>query len=479
MTDVYDLTRMGCGELRINSLLRLEDLSGVIPDFTMLKTLQAPKVMENGSTVYMPHSLFIDGEEVYLPVLERFEAVNDGGYATIYKGRRSIYIPDYEMGDTSRAIDGTLKFKCVSGGQEICIKSCSVQLSAKEARTTPNTRSMYFSDSIQYLIHEAIIHGLIQNVLTRAGFPSAVPILHEIVAMTHDGTIQHLTDATDIKEIWITMEILKGVTLQRFLRRKLIRLPTKFKRNAHQLLKEKQNEILILDVCFQLVCYLHILQENLRFNHRDMKIDNAFWRYHPYREQWKNNIFVENVGTWKCKHDFVLIDFGFGCISQSTGCSSTPFQTLLGASSWFDSDSTCMKYGRDMAQFLFALHCVFPLQEYISAELFTLFVNATEAVETDSDFHVVSKHKLFAGFDWTGKPNPLGKKETLPEKTIFDEGIYTFLEKPGVDVPGCRPKTLLHTLGQYAKRYTDSFIPIPHTSVLGCLCVPSTAKADN
>jgi hypothetical protein len=286
--------------------------------------------------------------------------------------------------------------------------------------------------------------------------------------MTHDGSIQQLTNATDIKEIWITMEILNGVALPRFLRRKLTRLPTKFKRNAHQLLKQEQNELLILDLCFQLSCYLHILQENLRFNHRDMKIDNAFWRYHPHREQWKNNILVQDVGTWKCKYDFVLIDFGFGCISQCNTCGPVPFQTLVSASAWFEADPTCMKYGRDMAQFLYALHCYYPLQEYISSELFELFTNVTEAVETDAEFKVLSKHKLFAGFDWTGKPNPLGKKDKLPEKPAFDEGIYNYLEKSGVDVPGCRPKTLLHTLGNYAKRYTQSFIPIPTPSVFEC-----------
>lgn len=463
--DVYDLTRMGCGDLRINTLLRLQDLSGVIPDFTMLKTLQAPKYMENGSIIYVPHSLFIDGDEVYMPVLERFEILNDGGNAVIYKGRRSIYIPDYEIGDTSRAIDGTLNFKRVSEGHEICIKSSVVQLYGKEARATPNTRSLYFSDSIQYLIHEAVLHGLIQNALTRAGYPTAVPILHEIVALTHDGSIKQLLDATDIREVWITMEILNGATADRFLRRKLTRLPTKFKRTPHQLLKQMQNELLILDVLFQMSCYLNILQETLRFNHRDMKIDNAVWRYHPHRDKWKNNITVENVGTWKCKYDFVLIDFGFGCISECEMCGPVKFQTLLGACSWFDTGSTCMKYGRDMAQFLFALHCKFPLQEYISSELFELFARVTEAVETDSDLKEVSRHKLFLGFDGNGKPNAGGKAHTIYDKPVFDEGIYAHLEKPGVDVPGCRPKTLLHTLAMYAKRYTESFIPIPTPSI--------------
>ena len=470
LSDLYDLTRIGCGDLRVNTLLRVQDLSGAIPDFTMLKPLQSPKLMDNGSIVYIPHSMFFDQEEVYLPVLERFDILNGGGNAVIFKGRRSIYIPDYEAGDSSRAIDGNLNFKRVSEGHEICIKSSAVQLHGKEARATPNTRSLYFSDTIQYLIHEAVLHGLIQKALTRAGFPNAVPILYEIVALTHNGTIHQLINPKDIKEVWLTMEILKGTTADRFLHKRLVRVPTSFKRTPYQLVKEKQNELFILDMIFQLSCYLHILQDTLRFNHRDMKIDNAFWRYHPNREKWKKNILVENVGTWKCQDDFVLIDFGFGCISECELCGPVRFQTLLSACSSFDGDARCMKYGRDMAQFLFALHCKFPLQEYISTELFEILMDVTEAVETNSDSKAETRHNLLLGFDHNGKTYTFGKKPTSKDKPVFNEFIYAYLEKPEVEVPGCRPITLLQTLGKYAKRYTDSFIPLPQTALFNACC---------
>lgn len=465
--DVYDLTRMGCGEIKINTLIRYEDLSGVIPDFKSIKTLQSPMTLANGSVVYIPHMLFVDGDEVYIPVIERFEEMNGGGYATIYKGRRSIYIPEYKPENTNRMIDGIASFTCVSEFQEICIKSVEILLNGREARSTPSTRELYYNDSIQYLIHEAFLHNLIQNALARAGFPTAVPIMHEILALTYDGSIKQLTNSSDIKEIWITMDVLNGVTLERFLRRRLTRLPTKFKRSAHQKIKEKENEIILLDIFFQLSCYLHILQESLRFNHRDMKIDNAFWRFHPHRENWKRNILVHDVGTWKCKHDFVLIDFGFGCISCGTSCIDQT-TTIMGASSWFDYSSTCMKYGRDMAQFIYGLHAAFPLREYISNKLFDVLDHATHAIETDDEGNIIQNYTLFAGIEIDGKPSPFGKKNKLPNKVHFNEGLYTFLDKKYVDVPGCRPKTLLQTLANYAKRYKDCFIPVQNTNA----CLP-------
>jgi NTP pyrophosphatase (non-canonical NTP hydrolase) len=466
--DVYDLTRMGCGELKINSLVRNEDLSGAVPNFQSIKTLQPPMCMENGSIVYIPHMLFVDGDEVYLPVIEKFEPMNDGGYATIYKGRRSIYIPEYKPETTNRMIEGSVSFTCASDFHEICIKSVPILLNGKEARSTPNTRTLYYDDSIQYLIHEAFIHSLIQNVLIRAGFPTAVPTMHEILALTYDGTIKQLTNPSDVKEIWITMDVLNGVTLERFLRRRLTRLPTKFKRNLHQKIKEKENELILLDVFFQLACYLHILQENLRFNHRDMKIDNAFWRYHPHRENWKRNILVHDVGTWKCKHDFVLIDFGFGCISCGTSPSCTDkTSTIMGASSWFDYSSSCMKYGRDMAQFIYGLHSEFPLREYISSELFDVLDNATSAIETDDEGNSIHTYRLFAGIEIDGKPSPIRKHDKLPNKIHFNEGLYTFLDKKYIDVPGCRPKTILQSLATYARRYKDSFFPV--SSINSCL----------
>jgi hypothetical protein len=455
----YDLTSIGCGELKINSLVRTQDISGSVPDFQFIKTLQ-PIQTQGGSEFYIPHSLFVNGDEVYIPVLEKGNAMNDGSYATIYKGYRSIYIPDLSSDDKKRTMEGALSFRRASERKEICIKSVPIELYGKEARSTPQTRGLYYYGAIQDLVNEAIIHGLIQRALERSGFPSSVPIMHEIVALTHDGTVKQLTNPMDVKEVWLTMEILNGMTLQRFLKRKLVRLPTKFRRSMYQLMKEKENELLILDVCFQMCCYLDILQEKLRFNHRDMKIDNAFCRYHPQQDSWAQNIIVKDMGTWKCIHDFLLIDFGFGCISCGAMCDEDDaISCLLASNTWFDTSSTCLKYGRDIAQFLYGLHASYPLKEYISQELFDVMDGAMIAVETDSFMKPIESHHLFAGVNPDGKPSPIGKSDPLPDKIYFHKGIYTYLKRELVDVPGCRPKTLLQTLGNYAaKYYNDQFI---------------------
>lgn len=127
-----------------------------------------------------------------------------------------------------------------------------------------------------------------------------------------------------------------------------------------------------------------------------------------------------------------------------------------------------MKYGRDMGQFIYGLHAAFPLREYISHELFDVLDRATESNESDSEGNIINTHRLFAGIEIDGKPSPIGKRDTLPHKIQFNEGLYTFLDKKYVDVPGCRPKTLLQTLAKYAKRYKDCFVPVLHVNT----CLP-------
>jgi hypothetical protein len=118
-----------------------------------------------------------------------------------------------------------------------------------------------------------------------------------------------------------------------------------------------------------------------------------------------------------------------------------------------------MKYGRDMAQFIYEIHAEFPLKEYISQELFDVLDRALIAVETDSFMKPVKSFHLFAGVDPDGKPSPITKCAPMPHKVIFNKGIYTFLKQDNVEVPECRPKLLLQTLGRYAAaRYKDSFI---------------------
>jgi serine/threonine protein kinase len=465
--DMYDLTHMGCGDIRIHSLLRMQDLSGVVPNFQMIKTLQAPRVFDNGCTLLIPHSYFVDGDEIYLPAIEIFNQMNEGAFGKIYKGRRTLYIQDDS--DT----DGNARLTQASESHEICIKSVSIGLYGKEARAAHDTRSEYLNESIQYSIHEAFIHSLIQNALSRAGFPNVVPTMYEILALTHTGTVQKLINSVDVKEIWMTMDVLDGVTFDRYLRKKFTRLPIKHKRGLHQLVKQKENEQILLDVCFQLACYLHILQEKLRFNHRDMKIDNVFWRYHTHKEDWKRNIFVPGVGTWKCKNDFVLIDFGFGCLACGSSCSD-PLSTLLSASSSFGSSPStiCMKYGRDIAQFLYCIHAHYPLRQYISQELFEILDKSMQVSETDNFGKIVHVHKLLGGVEINGRPSPMRKYE-LPPKVQFSEGVYTLLSRRDIDVPGCRPSTFLQTLATYAGRYRDSFVP--DTNHMSCVssCIPS------
>jgi hypothetical protein len=91
--------------------------------------------------------------------------------------------------------------------------------------------------------------------------------------------------------------------------------------------------------------------------------------------------------------------------------------------------------------------------------MFEVLDGAMIAVETDSFMKPIEYHHLFAGINPDGKPAPIGKCDPLPDKIHFNKGIYTYLKRELVDVPGCRPKTLLQTLGNYAaKHYKDRFV---------------------
>jgi hypothetical protein len=131
-----------------------------------------------------------------------------------------------------------------------------------------------------------------------------------------------------------------------------------------------------------------------------------------------------------------------------------------------------MKYGRDIAQFLYCIHAHYPLRQYISQELFEILDKSMQVSETDNFGKIVHVHKLLGGVEINGRPSPMRKYE-LPPKVQFSEGVYTLLSRRDIDVPGCRPSTFLQTLATYAGRYRDSFVP--DTNHMSCVssCIPS------
>ena len=416
MGDAFDLSEFGWDNCMIPT--DLKNILSFLPSYKTLKTLRLPTEY-NGRILYFPHKLTRYGGAVYMPAFEKGDLHMDGGYARIYKARRAKFIPDGP--ETS----GPIHLKRNEPFTEVCIKEVKINVTTREDHASPQTRRQAYKDEIHSILYEAYIHALLYKVMEREGFPSVIPKMYDVVANA-DGAI-NTGNPTAVESVWITMEFIHGYTLEKYFQRKLVNL----KKNADA---AAANQRIIIDVVIQLAHYLRILQDKARFNHRDMKINNIYVRHHD--TPWSQKLNIPDFGTWTCDADIVLIDYGFSCIACGEGFPN-PRATLLGAGSWFRSEHDCLKYGRDLCQFLYSVHCAFPFHEYVSGDFLTVIHNALHAIKG------VGLVDLFRGVDSHGLPNTGGMSQRLLN---FNEGIYIFLRERDVEVPGCKPTTFLKNL---------------------------------
>jgi serine/threonine protein kinase len=346
-----------------------------------------------------------------MPAIEKGALHNDnGGYSEIYRAQRSIYKP---VGDLS----GTVHMVRAIPFEEICIKEIGLHVES-------TAEEKEFVEEINAILYEAYLHALIDETLERNGLGGCVPRLHEVLAISSSG--EPLTSPKQVDSIWMTMEFMNGETLEKFLG----------KRFASGSVTE--NTRLLKMILLQLAHILQILQTTLLFNHRDLKINNVYVRHHE--PGWKKTLTLPGLGLLECTVEIVMIDFGFSCISCGSGFPN-PRATLLGAGSFFPPEDDCLKKGRDLAQFLYSLHCTYPLQNYISKPLFEVLHRAMTA-ERRGTFGS-RPCDLFMGLDAIGTPLISSR---LPTSIKYNNGIYLFLREPAHEVPGCEPARLLRTL---------------------------------
>ena len=141
---------------------------------------------------------------------------------------------------------------------------------------------------------------------------------------------------------------------------------------------------------------------------------------------------VPGIGSFECTVDMVMLDFGFSCIACGSGFIN-PRASLLGAGSYFRPDDDCLKKGRDLAQFLYSLHCFYPLQAAVTPAFFAILHAALKATRRDRTYD------LLMGVDSIGTPLV---HATLPRVLKYNNGIYLFLRDNAVDIPGCEPLAL-------------------------------------
>jgi hypothetical protein len=162
-------------------------------------------------------------------------------------------------------------------------------------------------------------------------------------------------------------------------------------------------------------------------------------RYHGSTD-WKRTLRIFDLGALEFQTDLVMIDFGFSCVACGTGFKN-PRLTLFGAGSYFSPDDDCLKTGRDLAQFLYSLHCYFSLQNYVTKPMFD-FLHAAVRAEKHGAFGTAYVD-LYKGIDGEGKPiAAVG----LPSSIEYNDGIYAFLRDSSVEVPGCGSERFLRAL---------------------------------
>ena len=398
----------------------LKEVCKHLPTWRHLKTLR-PKQVYDGTDVHFTWKYIKDKHgSPFIPAYYKDALDDDGGYALIYKGRRAMFRP------VSQPNSGSVKLEKSSNFSEICIKEVRLNVTPEEDAAPKVLRERAYIDEINAILYEAFLHALLSKTMELAGHTSTIPRLYEIVA--HAGGAQNPVVPTEFESIWITMEFLEGSTLEKFLEHNL------------KTGEFKQNEKLLLDVCIQLAAYLQILQEKTRFNHRDLKINNIFVRKHS--ADWTRRIVIPDFGPWVCTNDIVLIDFGFSCIACGSDYAN-PRATLVGAGSWFESIHDCFKKGRDLCQFLYSIHCTFPLQSYVSTRFFQMIHRAFQAQQSPTQQTI----DLMYGVQANGEPRQ--HAGPLPATIDFNDGIYIFLRENAIDVPGCEPKVFLKMLREF------------------------------
>jgi serine/threonine protein kinase len=409
MSEGINLSQFGWDGLIVPA--ELNNLCRYLPKWEHLKALRAPQVVGHHK-VYFPHKYFYDiSGQPYMPAIEKQEIINDnGGYSEIYRAQRCIYRPD-------GTLIGSVRMNRVESFKEVCIKEIPLNVTPDEGRDA-------YNDEIRAVMYEAYLQVLVQVTLDRAGLGRYVPHLIDVLATTISG--EPIVAPWDVDTIWITMDLMEGMTLEKYLALKF-RTGTKV-----------ENTQLLADIFYQLATVLDILQKKLQFNHRDLKINNVYVR-EASSATTRTLTLPGGLGTYTCKVDLVMIDFGFGCIACGSGFTN-PRASLFGAGSYFTAADDCMKQGRDLAQFIYSLHCGFPLQNYVTKDLFDYLHAAMKAMKKGSG---VREYDLFMGVDAIGTPLTSSR---LPASIKYNNGIYMFLRDNAVDVPACDPLLFLRGL---------------------------------
>lgn len=405
---VFDLQIHGFTNCIISDTLC--DLSQNLPHWNTIPQTTI-KVTNGKNTEHFSKPLKDLSGNLFLPAYEWGKKIDEGTYGKIYQANRKIYtkIPNENI--------DIHQFKYLSS-DTVVIKESHICLTPEEEKLPYITRKKIIENEIDTLMHEAVVLTLAYLAMKKANMEYAVPKVYEIFLHTKSDN----SNITQMSSLCITMEYIKGDTL------------LKFMGNTFKKTTKEENSKHFLDFVKQLAEILNVLQKELRMNHRDIKV---------------NNILLRTTCDTK-NPVLVLIDYGFACIANGEQKPDAEMSNIE-AGTYFGSRYACFKQGRDMVQFLYSLHCHFPLDEYLSDDVLE-FIKPWFLV--DYKYGIAN---LFHGLKPNGHHN-----DSRNKNLIYDEGIYLFLKRPEVDPIHCAPATILKNIETFLNKrnltnvkYTD------------------------
>jgi len=311
----------------------------------------------------------------------------EGTYGKIYKAHRMV---------VTRRADKL--FDVAEPPMEIVVK-----------KTEPPSGSLILpAEDVNAHTSEALLHVLAWQAMQCTVTPWAIPRPYEVFGDYSE------TPTRGWRSMSLCMSYVSGRTLYSFLKKH-------WKRDVGSL---AANALIFLELLAQIAYILGHLQQELRLNHRDVKVNNLLVRR-------RSTPLILDIGgvTIATVYEVTLIDFGFACV----GCPAPrPPMTVFQAGSWFPVGELCCKEGRDLAQLLYCIHCYYPFETYLPASLFAVVRSWLQVPWSGG------VADLMQGFTKEGRPS-VGPAE-------FHTGIYEFLRRPEVDPVTCAPLTVFRAI---------------------------------
>lgn len=399
----------------------LDDLVSHLPTWRHLHVLRSPEIHKNRQLCFPWNKFYGADGTAFLPAFELGSLLSVGSYGKVYRSQRAVYHPIQDLSENRVRFERSTPF------HEIVTKINAITFTLDERNSPFDVKEKIYFEEIEAFLYEATLHAIIYKVFETHGYSTVIPRLYEVFA---NAESPQPTSPIQISEVIMNMELVEGATLFDILRTHFNGITT-----------QRETEEFLLDILIQLCVYLDLLQTDLRFNHRDLKINNILIRSHTRESKWSRIITHSLMPEpWKCKSDVVIIDFGFSCIA----CDGPSKKPLIQAGSWFSMRHDCMKKGRDLALFLYSLEAYYPLKSFISDELYTVLKTVMVAIQQGG-----SQCQLWNGVSDVGVPN-----KTPVSPLPFSAGIYKFLRFSDVEIPGCEPRTLLPRLLQFYKSHS-------------------------